>query len=875
MCYNILWVCLASGNLSAGKVGYLGTSVDFAKTNRWGTKRKGKANMKHTYSKKLMSLVLTLALVLAGTLANVNSQPAAAKAKKATLKFKNTSYTVKVGSNLDLKKQISKKNVKKVKSMTWSSKTKTVAKVSKKGVVTGVKDGTTTITCKVKLIAKGAKKTSTKKITTKVKVEKSVIAKPTNKPTVAPSVTPNPELQLSNLGDQHDSKNGIPTKDNGMMRKSLTAQEMTTTMGLGWNIGNSLEQTLAKSCTALSEEEQAALSDADWVKGYETNADNIESTQKMIDGLKAYGINTIRIPVAWSNMMTEEKQEDGTTFYKISDAYMDRVETVMNYCLNDEMYVVFNIHWDNGWWGMFGDKDPQVQMAAWKKYEDMWKQLSARFMEYSDHVIFEGANEELGERLNDNWKGGSGQTGVLSKEETYELTNQINQKFVDLVRESGLNADGKKNNNYYRMLLIPGYDTNLHQTTGDKYSDKVKEKNDKLTFTMPKDKADNGTKRLFVSIHYYDPLGWGLSKSSAQNYDTPKGHSDFADTWGSKEDYAAMQEDFDAVEEAFVKKGYGVIFGEFGVLSVNKDGIPDYFRQFFKSCKKLRILPVMWDEGTYVSRNGSGNLGEAYFVYSDIGEVFTEITGQKPKLKADAEKQLTLTGIPENPVIENQDPLVVATWEGDFMRNTTTSEAVDLDYIKKTFGDKFINEYSKNKVGAIFDTKKITINPNYDLDLIAHASSEWWHSHYQISDWTKIKEPCIRITMHDDEYSQSADLQLVYSDSSILNADKGAAWRYERDFEQVQWADQEEYTKLDGSTGKRTIAKKNEDGSLQLADTAWIGKCLKLDPEILKNYPVVLLTTNYFMGVDFVKVEICDGAYNADGTDFQKTEGKQ
>ena len=28
---------------------------------------------------------------------------------------------------------------------------------------------------------------------------------------------------------------------------------------------------------------------------------------------------------------------------------------VDKYCLNDEMYVIINIHWDNGWWGMFGD----------------------------------------------------------------------------------------------------------------------------------------------------------------------------------------------------------------------------------------------------------------------------------------------------------------------------------------------------------------------------------------------------------------------------------------------------------------------------------------------------------------------------------------
>ena len=41
---------------------------------------------------------------------------------------------------------------------------------------------------------------------------------------------------------------------------------------------------------------------------------------------------------------------------------------VDRYCLNDEMYVIINIHWDNGWWGMFGDANKNVRKQAWKKF---------------------------------------------------------------------------------------------------------------------------------------------------------------------------------------------------------------------------------------------------------------------------------------------------------------------------------------------------------------------------------------------------------------------------------------------------------------------------------------------------------------------------
>ncbi|MDE6851389.1 MAG: glycoside hydrolase family 5 protein, partial [Lachnospiraceae bacterium] len=750
----------------------------------------------------------------------------------------------------------------------------------KNGKFIGVKAGNTKVTAKV-AYKKGKKKVS-KTFTVKVKVTSKSSVKATKTPAVTANVaatavptatpkvigTPGPaptgKLSDSNLTEEHTSRNGITTRDNGIMRSNLSAQDITSVMGMGWNVGNSLEQTLASSCTDLSPDEQAALTDADWVTGYETNAANPVSTQALFDGLKGYGINTIRIPVAWTNLMTVETQADGSKFYRINNAYFNRVEEVMNYALNNEMYVIINIHWDNGWWGMFGDADLSVRQDAWKKYEDFWTQIANRYMEYSDRLIFEGGNEELGERLNDDWRGGSVQTGTLTQEETYALTNQINQKFVDIVRGTGVNVDGTRNNNYYRMLLIPGYDTNLHQTCGDKYSDKAKTGNDKLTYTMPIDVADNGISRLFVSIHYYDPLGWGIAKTTI-SYETPKGLSEYQDTWGSEADYAAMQEDFDAVKEAYLDKGYGVIFGEFGVLSTSKDGIPEYHKEFFSKCKEYGgMVPVMWDEGTYVDRTGSGNKGKiAYFVYEDIGKVFSEITGMTPTLSTRAEESLTHTGIPQDIVAENQDPLVVATWEGDFMRNTNGSLEAPPDYLREVFGDEFVQlfgeEGKEKEVGGIFRTNQITYNQDEKyagLTLTPTASSEWWHSHFELSDWKKLEKPCMRITMHNDDVSQTAQLQMGYSAEVPGN---GGSWRYDTTYEQV-------------IKDKDRDPIRDEDGNIILADSAWIGKALMLDTKVLENYPVLIITTNDYEGVDFQKIEFCDAAYNADGTPFQSAE---
>ena len=835
--------------------------------------------------KKLMGKIFSFALAFA-MLVSLTGNAGVSAAKAPKISKKSVSITAGRSVKVTIKNKPSKAKV------TWKTKNAKIATV-KNGKIKGIKAGKTTVTATV-IYNKGKKKT-TKRFTVRVTVKKAAsTANPAVQPSEAPapqattapaanatkapvqSRTPGPDYSVNetNLTEEHLSANGITTKDNGLMRRNLSTQDITPVMGLGWNVGNSLEQTLAKSCTSLSPADQAALTPEQWVTGYETNAENVVSSQYLFDGLKQYGINTIRIPIAWSNMMEIVKQADGSNYYKISDAYFNRVEEVMNYCLNNEMYVIINIHWDNGWWGMFGDKDEAVRNEAWKKYKDMWTQIATRYQEYSDHLIFEGGNEELGERLNDDWSGGSVQTGTLTQEETYAVANKINQTFVDTIRDCGVNMDGTVNNNYDRFLLIPGYDTNLHQTCGDKYSDKVKQNNDNLTFTMPTDPSDNGISKLFVSIHYYDPLGWGIAKTSGVSYETPKGTSNFKDTWGSDADYAAMQEDFDAVKTAFTDKGYGVIFGEFGVVSANKDGIPDYFRQFFKSCVKYGMVPVMWDEGNYVDRSGTKNASRAYFIYDDIGQVFAEITGSTPKIKTDAMKLTTHTGIPEDSLAENQDPLVVATWNGDFMRNTTNSKSVDLKEIENVFGKQFIQKYNNNDIGAYWNPGTTIINPDYEgLTLTTSCSKEWWHAHYQLSDWSKIQKPCVRVTVHDDDISKSADLQLVYTDSSIIDKEKGAPWRYERDLAQVIY-ETDANGKVKKDSRDRAIVKRDEDGNMVLADTAWIGKTLTLDQTALETYPVLIVTTNNYLGVDFVKVEICDAAYNSDGTPFEskKTE---
>lgn len=330
----------------------------------------------------------------------------------------------------------------------------------------------------------------------------------------------------------------------------LTAVELAKLMGNGINLGNTME---AYGHTSIGV-------GAD-VSAYETLWGQPVTTQEMISAMKAAGFDTLRIPVAWTNAMNFE-----TGDYTIGEDYLKRVEEIVNYALNEDMYVIVNDHWDGSWWGMFGSATEETQTAAMDLYISMWTQIADYFKDYSDHLIFESANEELGNRLNDTDI--AADSGTLSQAECYEMTNKINQTFVDTVRAAG----GK---NTDRFLLIAGYGTDIKSTCDER-------------FVMPTDTAAN---KLLISVHYYNPDGYCINTSLA--------------TWGSRQDYEEQNEML-AMMTKFTEQGYGVIFGEYAV-ALNSDGsvkenTKEYLENFLYNCDLYGYCPVLWDCSSLFNR---------------------------------------------------------------------------------------------------------------------------------------------------------------------------------------------------------------------------------------------------------------------------------
>lgn len=320
--------------------------------------------------------------------------------------------------------------------------------------------------------------------------------------------------------------------------RDITTMELVREMGLGINLGNTFE-----SC-------------GDWISNtsvtnYETGWGSPVVTEELIKGYKNCGFGVLRVPVAWSNMMAED--------YTINPDYLARVKQVVDWALDADLYVVMNIHWDGGWFEGFGKDDKREE--CFKKYESVWTQLTKAFKDYGDKLMFESLNEEGG--WDELWNRYSNQG---DKEKSYGILNDMNQRFVDIVRKSG-------GNNAKRHLLIAGYNTDIELTC------------DKL-FKMP----DDPEKRCAVSVHYYTPAVFALIETDV---DWGKARAD----WGTKEDIAELDKLMDMMKTNFIDKGIPVIFGEYGVATKNKS--PEMVRKYVGTvCEAMYtrgMCPVLWD----------------------------------------------------------------------------------------------------------------------------------------------------------------------------------------------------------------------------------------------------------------------------------------
>ena len=434
--------------------------------------------------------------------------------------------------------------------------------------------------------------------------------------------------------------------DNGVMREGLTALEATRLMGNGINLGNTLEacdnNVGIKTNTPLS---------------YETHWGQPKTTQAMIDGMKAAGFDTIRIPVAWMTNATHLYEGD----YTIDADYMDRVEEVVRYARKAGMYVIINDHWDGGWYGMFGSESAETRALAMEAYKGMWQQIAERFRDYSDYLIFESANEELGGRFDENSPLYCSDSVVtyLNDDERYALTNEINQTFVDVVRATG-------GNNATRFLLIACYSTDIDQTCDDR-------------FQMPKDTVDS---KLMVSVHYYDPWSYCGASSAVS-----------ATKWGKVSDYEYLDQQL-AKMTKFTEAGYGVVIGEYGALPCS-DGLKDntlaYHTAFLDACTKYDLTNCLWDcSGLYKRVSQTFADDDILAMYqekrqaNEEGQDYADVQAAAAAEAAAAAAEAPVTFLQDAVVVDDQTALAWIMWnDGSWALTHSVGDTYNADAISE------------------------------------------------------------------------------------------------------------------------------------------------------------------------------------------------
>ncbi len=322
---------------------------------------------------------------------------------------------------------------------------------------------------------------------------------------------------------------------------SHSAMEIAGMINLGWNIGNSLEAT-----------------------GGETSWGNPEVSEELIALVRNNGFNAVRLPCAWDKHADQQSAQ-------IDPAWLDRVKEVVQYCVDKEMYVVMNIHWDGGWLENHCTPDRQQENNA--KQKAIWEQIATHFRDIDEHLLFAGTNEP---NVDD-----SIQMQVL---QTYLQT------FIDAVRSTG-------GRNAYRVLVIQGPSTDI-------------EKTNRLMKRLPLDPVQG---RMMAEIHYYTPWNFaGLARDESwgkQFYYWGKDHHSSTDpdrnpTWGEED---AVDRLFGLMKTQFVDHGIPVVLGEYGAirrssltgdtLQLHLDSRAWYLTYVTRQAKANGLIPFYWDNG--------------------------------------------------------------------------------------------------------------------------------------------------------------------------------------------------------------------------------------------------------------------------------------
>lgn len=386
---------------------------------------------------------------------------------------------------------------------------------------------------------------------------------------------------------------------------SMTAQEWCRSVEAGLNLGNSLE-----SCAGTWNNDTWTYTDIfnQNINGWETAWGNPRTTKAMIDAIKAEGFNAMRIPTLWWPHVTD------TATMTIDPVWLARVKEVVDYCIENGMFVILNTHHDN--W-LESNCTYAKQQEVNRRFSMLWKNIAAYFAGYDYHLAFAASNEP-----NIGW--------AAPTVENLAVHNSYNQTFVDAVRSTG-------GRNYYRHLIVQTYSASPEYGLAG--------------FVVPTDVVDN---RLSVEFHYYTPYDYC---GNCTYYYWGTKYSEYAVTPSGNE--TTLNNLFDHIKKKWWDKGLGVVIGEYGVSNhfdvngskteqrLQRENMQYYLSTVSSAARRRGFAALAWDNSRF--GNGPENFGifnrkanmrvdNTYFLNGILEGAKTEYAEQGSDIDPDADE---------------------------------------------------------------------------------------------------------------------------------------------------------------------------------------------------------------------------------------------
>lgn len=280
--------------------------------------------------------------------------------------------------------------------------------------------------------------------------------------------------------------------------------------------------------------------------------------------MKDKGYDSIRIPFTVYRRYTVNEAASADEYkYVINEDWLKRYKEVINWALDEDLYVMINIHHDSWIWLKYWDGDKSSE--EYRMYTDFWKQLAEYMADLPEQVCFETINEPDFE------------------ENAQQKLDEINQAAYDIIRGTEGNEE--------RMIVFPTVYTNFEKSVP--------------LYNFIKKLNDNN---VIATVHYYSE--WVYSANLGKTGFDEELWQNNGESYTARDAADNMMK---TIKNQFVSNGIGVIIGEYGLLGYDSsEGCLEtgeelkYYEYMNELARQNHVCLIFWDNGSGINRtNGS------------------------------------------------------------------------------------------------------------------------------------------------------------------------------------------------------------------------------------------------------------------------------